>query len=65
MSELPNDTPKCECDEWQNGIKQVNDAIIFCNFQGGGPKFNAEPFRFCPWCGGLKLDELDNDAAKA
>lgn len=45
------------CEEWQEGIRQIVAQAAFCSNQSAGPEYTATKFRFCPWCG-KELDEM-------
>lgn len=40
---------KCNCDNWANGIKEIDGAISFAATHGN--EYKGGIFRFCPWCG--------------
>ena len=39
------------CDEWEPGIKALNDIILLKFARSGVDAYKGEPFKFCPWCG--------------
>ena len=53
---------KCECEEYQKGIRQIADQAIFCATHSGAPKYDALMFRYCPWCG-CRLVTYQSNAA--
>lgn len=44
-------TRRCDCQEWQDSVGQIDDAMMFCANRSAGPKYTGPIFKFCPWCG--------------
>lgn len=44
-------TRRCDCQEWQDSARQIDDALMFCALQSAGPEYTGSLFEFCPWCG--------------
>lgn len=41
----------CSCNEFTDGIKEINDAIDFFRNHSTEYEYNTISFKFCPWCG--------------
>ena len=41
---------KCDCKDWQEGMKQLTNAQMMSELHHGA-KYTATQFRYCPWCG--------------
>ncbi len=39
------------CEDWIEGMFQIEAAHIFCANRIAAPKYTAKPFKYCPWCG--------------
>lgn len=48
---LMNENCDCDCEDWKEGMSQIEAAQIFCAVHSAGPKYTAKPFKYCPWCG--------------
>lgn len=48
---------KCNCNEYEIGIKQIVAAQLHSNNHHGTP-YTAKKFKYCPWCGN-RLEEYD------
>ncbi|HEV2178392.1 MAG TPA: hypothetical protein VGU20_30955 [Stellaceae bacterium] len=54
----------CVCRAWVENLPKINGPIVLQQIRSGGAfKFDAEPFRFCPWCG-ANLAELESSLRK-
>lgn len=39
------------CPGWEEGMRQINDALNFCEDIFDAPKYRGPVIKFCPWCG--------------
>lgn len=46
---------ECDCQEFQDSMKQILNAQMFCAFHTAAPKYTGSLFEFCPWCGSRLL----------
>lgn len=40
---------ECDCEQWKNGITQIDGFIDFASMHG--MEYKGAGFKFCPWCG--------------
>lgn len=44
---------KCDCKDWESGMKKINDPIHLQQARGGFcfPDDHFIKMKYCPWCG--------------
>lgn len=46
------------CDDWEPGIKALDEPIVLQAIRSGVDFYKGKPFLFCPWCGKKREKEV-------
>lgn len=49
-AEVEKTAKDCSCEEWEANVSKLNTCISMSRIHGIGYD-DADPFKYCPWCG--------------